>query len=504
MLPTVRGARGHRPDLRRRHAARGARGPAHPRHRLAGASRFACGEGAAAQGPGSLSIDAHHQVTDLRRSSGMSRPCAGSRSRSGAVGGRPARAPSGAGKTTTVEILEGYRRAVAGRGTVLGGSARPGPAPSGEDSGSFLQAVLLPRATFPEAIEHFARPTGGRVTGRDDHAGGSRGSPTPHQALLRPSAAPPRPRPGAGRRPRPGVPRRAHHRLRPAAPRIAWDVVRHLGSTRRSCSPPTISTSAQELADRVAIVEDGLVVAEGRPMASPGHRRLPVWSLRGPARRASDRRPHRRLHRLTRDALAQGSGSRASRSPGHARGRLPRAHQEADWHWHHGAGLGAGTGSSAATSGASPSADFFDFLPPAAAAGAHRHGVRVRRRRARILVRASPAMGVLANTFTSLAVDLHRPARGRGLARSTVRRSRRRLPGRLDGLGHVRRLAAGGHGRGDRNLAYGVGWPDVRRSSRCCSRCSAWPASPRWRGLSHAIPDQDTARRLRRRRLPAR
>src|SRR5918997_6540185 len=65
--------------------------------------------------------------------------------------------PSGAGKTTTVEILEGYRARTAGRVSVLGADPGERPAALRERIGIVLQSCgTYPRLTVRETVTHWA------------------------------------------------------------------------------------------------------------------------------------------------------------------------------------------------------------------------------------------------------------------------------------------------------------------------------------------------------------
>ena len=83
---------------------------------------------------------------------------------------------------------------------------------------------------------------------------------------------------------------------------------------------------AQELADRVAIVKDGRIVAEGPPAElGPGSYRVSYLSEGRRVTHETDD-PTELLHRLTRDAVARGErleGLEVNRPD--ARGGLPRA-----------------------------------------------------------------------------------------------------------------------------------------------------------------------------------
>jgi ABC-2 type transport system ATP-binding protein len=95
----------------------------------------------------------------------------------------------------------------------------------------------------------------------------------------------------------------------PAARRTAWGVVRALKELGKTLLLTThYLEEAQELADRVAIVKDGLIVAEGPPDSlGPSSSRYRVSYL-SEGRRVEHETddPTELLHRLTRDALARG------------------------------------------------------------------------------------------------------------------------------------------------------------------------------------------------------
>jgi ABC-2 type transport system ATP-binding protein len=95
----------------------------------------------------------------------------------------------------------------------------------------------------------------------------------------------------------------------PAARRTAWEVVRRLKGLGKTVLLTThYLDEAQELADRVAIVQDGRIVAEGPPdRLGPGSSRYRVSYL-SDGRRVEHQTddPTELLHRLTRDAIARG------------------------------------------------------------------------------------------------------------------------------------------------------------------------------------------------------
>jgi ABC-2 type transport system ATP-binding protein len=95
----------------------------------------------------------------------------------------------------------------------------------------------------------------------------------------------------------------------PAARRTAWGVVRRLKELDKTVLLTThYLDEAQELADRVAIVKAGRIVAEGPPSrlgsASSAYRVSYLSEGRRVELQTDD--PTELLHRLTRDALARG------------------------------------------------------------------------------------------------------------------------------------------------------------------------------------------------------
>jgi ABC-2 type transport system ATP-binding protein len=95
----------------------------------------------------------------------------------------------------------------------------------------------------------------------------------------------------------------------PAARRTAWGVVRRLKDLGKTVLLTThYLDEAQALADRVAIVKDGRIVAQGPPdRLGPGSSRYRVSYL-SDGRRVEHHTddPTELLHRLTRDAIARG------------------------------------------------------------------------------------------------------------------------------------------------------------------------------------------------------
>jgi ABC-2 type transport system ATP-binding protein len=220
--------------------------------------------------------------------------------------------PNGAGKTTTVEILEGYRRRSGGEVRVLGQDPEQRDRALQERVGIVLQSCgFYTRATVREAVEHFAKaypkPRNPAETialvGLEDKAdartkalsGGQQRRLDLALALVGDPELVFLDEPTTG--------------FDPAARRIAWDVVRRLKELEKTVLLTThYLDEAQELADRVAIVKDGLVVAEGPPdelrPGTAGYRVSYLSQGRRVEHQTDD--PTDLLHRLTRDALARG------------------------------------------------------------------------------------------------------------------------------------------------------------------------------------------------------
>jgi ABC-2 type transport system ATP-binding protein len=220
--------------------------------------------------------------------------------------------PNGAGKTTTVEILEGYRERSAGEVRVLGHDPQQRDRRLQERVGIVLQSCgFYPRVTVREAVAHFAkaypapRDPGETIelVGLDEKAeartkdlsGGQRRRLDLALALIGDPELVFLDEPTTG--------------FDPAARRTAWEVVRRLKGLGKTVLLTThYLDEAQELADRVAIVKDGRIVAEGPPDGlGPGSSRYRVSYL-SDGRRVEHQTddPTELLHRLTRDALARG------------------------------------------------------------------------------------------------------------------------------------------------------------------------------------------------------
>jgi len=220
--------------------------------------------------------------------------------------------PNGAGKTTTVEILEGYRDRSAGDVRVLGHDPAERDRQLQQRVGIVLQSCgFYPRVTVREAVEHFAkaydRPRdagetidlvglGEKADARTkDLSGGQRRRLDLALALVGDPELVFLDEPTTG--------------FDPAARRTAWGVVRTLKELGKTVLLTThYLDEAQELSDRVAIVKEGRIVAEGPPdQLGPGSSRYRVSYL-SDGRRVEHQTddPTELLHRLTRDAIARG------------------------------------------------------------------------------------------------------------------------------------------------------------------------------------------------------
>ncbi len=220
--------------------------------------------------------------------------------------------PNGAGKTTTVEILEGYRRRSGGDVSVLGHDPERRERELRQRVGIVLQSCgFYPRLTVREAVGHMAKTypkpldpgEAIALVGLEDRADVRAGKLSGGQqrrldlalALVGDPELVFLDEPTTG--------------FDPAARREAWDVVRRLREMEKTVLLTThYLDEAQVLADRVAIVKDGVVVAEGPPAElkpeSGGYRVSYVSSGRRVEHQTED--PTDLLHRLTGDALGRG------------------------------------------------------------------------------------------------------------------------------------------------------------------------------------------------------
>jgi ABC-2 type transport system ATP-binding protein len=177
--------------------------------------------------------------------------------------------PNGAGKTTTVEILEGYRSRNAGEVSVLGADPASARRSWRERIGIVLQECrLTPELTVSEAVEQYAgyyssaRDVGETVglVGLGEKAdlrtsklsGGQQRRLDVALALVGDPELLFLDEPTTG--------------FDPAARRQAWEVIHNLRELGKTIFLTThYMEEAQSLADRVAILAAGRVVAEGAP-----------------------------------------------------------------------------------------------------------------------------------------------------------------------------------------------------------------------------------------------
>ncbi len=238
--------------------------------------------------------------------------------------------PNGAGKTTTVEILEGHRARTAGEVRVLGFDPGRGEAEFRRRIGIVLQETGVERfLTVAEVIEEFrgyypdplpldeiiavvgleekrderVRRLSGGQQRRLDVAIGLAGRPE-LVFLDEPTTG-----------------------FDPSARHSAWEMVRNLQSLGTTVFLTThYMDEAQQLADRVAVIADGVIVAEGPPSTLGERQRLhttvafelapgsppPPADLAGAFGHDGDRwhavtdRPTQLVHEVTGWALAEG------------------------------------------------------------------------------------------------------------------------------------------------------------------------------------------------------
>jgi ABC-2 type transport system ATP-binding protein len=222
--------------------------------------------------------------------------------------------PNGAGKTSTVEILEGYRRRDAGIVSVLGHDPERRPRDLRKRIGIVLQSTGMYRhVTVREAVAHWARfyPHARDV----DEVLSLAGLTEKADALARQLSG--------------GQMRRMDFALAlvgdpelifldepttgfdPAARRAAWDVVRSLQELGKTVLLTThYLDEAQALCDRVAIIKEGRIVAEGPPaeLGASSSRYTVAWRAAdtGELQSRETEDPTALLHQLTSAALARG------------------------------------------------------------------------------------------------------------------------------------------------------------------------------------------------------
>jgi ABC-2 type transport system ATP-binding protein len=221
--------------------------------------------------------------------------------------------PNGAGKTTTVEILEGYRERTAGEVSVLGHDPGTRSRALRQRIGIVLQSGgIYGHITPREALRHWA---GFYPNPRDvEEVLTLAGLQEKADVLSRKLSG--------------GQLRRLDFALAlvgdpelifldepttgfdPEARRSAWETVRGLRDLGKTILLTThYLDEAQELADRVAIIKDGRILAIGPPRelgAGAAHYRVAYRDSGGELIERETQDPTRLLHELTGEALARG------------------------------------------------------------------------------------------------------------------------------------------------------------------------------------------------------
>jgi ABC-2 type transport system ATP-binding protein len=220
--------------------------------------------------------------------------------------------PNGAGKTTTVEILEGYRDRDGGDAVVLGHDPGAAPRELRERIGVVLQqSELSPLLTVREMHRLFA---GYYEQPRDvDEVIDLVGLGEKRDARVKTLSG------GQKRRLDLGVALVGDPDLvfldepttgfDPAARRAAWEMIRALRSLGTTILLTThYLDEAQQLADRVAVLRDGVIVRQGTPAELIGDSRVTEIRYRrdGELVVVETADPTRELHELTGRALEEG------------------------------------------------------------------------------------------------------------------------------------------------------------------------------------------------------
>ena len=219
--------------------------------------------------------------------------------------------PNGAGKTTAVEILEGYRERDGGDVSVLGFDPGRAERRFRERIGVVLQqsetwAMLTVREIHAMFAGYYARP-------RDvDEVIGLVGLAEKRDAQAKTLSG------GQKRRLDLGVALVGDPDLvfldepttgfDPAARRNAWELVRSLRSLGKTVLLTThYLDEAQQLADRVAVLRDGVIVRLGRPSELTARARAEIrYRAGGEDVVLTTDEPTKTLHDLTARALAEG------------------------------------------------------------------------------------------------------------------------------------------------------------------------------------------------------
>ncbi|MDX6475661.1 MAG: type transport system ATP-binding protein [Gaiellaceae bacterium] len=220
--------------------------------------------------------------------------------------------PNGAGKTTTVEILEGYRDRDAGTIEVLGTDPQRAGSAWRERIGVMLQSSsLYPNLTVVESLRVFA---GYYTQPRDpEEVVELVGLTDKTDVRVRKLSG------GQQRRLDLGIALVGDPELifldepttgfDPGARRTAWDTVLGLRALGKTILLTThYLDEAEQLADRVAVLRDGVIVREGKPSDLTGGAVETEIRYRRAGEEIVERTkdPTRRLHELTAEAIARG------------------------------------------------------------------------------------------------------------------------------------------------------------------------------------------------------
>ena len=220
--------------------------------------------------------------------------------------------PNGAGKTTTIEILEGYRTRDDGDVEVLGFDPERAGSAFRERIGVVLQqSQLWPNLTVAETHRMFAgyyeHPRNvdevivlvGLAEKRDARvktlSGGQKRRLDLGVALVGDPDLVFLDEPTTG--------------FDPAARRAAWDMIRSLRSLGKTILLTThYLDEAEQLADRLAVLRDGVIIREGTPAELTGGSSETEVRYRKDGREVVEHTtdPTRLLHELTTEALAEG------------------------------------------------------------------------------------------------------------------------------------------------------------------------------------------------------
>jgi ABC-2 type transport system ATP-binding protein len=220
--------------------------------------------------------------------------------------------PNGAGKTTTVEILEGYRKRDAGEVEVLGADpALAGIAWRGRIGVVLQSSAMYENLTVAESLAQFAgyyerpRPVAevleliGLEEKRNDRvrrlSGGQRRRLDLGLALVGDPELIFLDEPTTG--------------FDPGARRRAWETIRSLSALGKTILLTThYLDEVEQLADRVAVLRQGRIVASGTPAELTGTTRATEIRYRDNGREIvlQTEEPTRVLHELTEQALGRG------------------------------------------------------------------------------------------------------------------------------------------------------------------------------------------------------